>query len=151
MGAPEESHSDSNTPGSLSGTLMMQMRHSPRDGTRGPNRQLVRSWLICTLDTFVPHTPPSSYTLTLNADSSDANRQNIRLKVSSSKMTHQQTLQDSIQIGALKSTTHGPRWMSVPGSVGGHGSETFMVEEFGFYKKKSSRDGVMPPREGEHI
>ena len=120
-GAPGDSHSDNNTPAVPAGTVMMQMRHRPRDGTRGPKRQLVRSWLTCTPDTFVPHTPPSSYALSLNADSSDANRQSFRLKVSSSKMTRQQTLQDSTPVGALESTTQGLKWISVPGAVGGNG------------------------------
>ena len=123
-GAPGESRSDNNTPGAPAGPVTMQMGHRPRGGTRGPKRQLVRSWLTCTLDTFVPHTPPSSYTLSLNAGSSDANRQSFRLKVSSSKMTHQRTLQDSTQMGALVSTTHGPKWTSVPGLSEGVGSGT---------------------------
>ena len=112
------------------GTAMTQMRHSSRDGTRGPHRRLVRSQLICAPDT-----------LSLNADSSDANRQTFRLKVSSSKMTHQQTLQDSTQMRALESTTHGPNWTVVLGLQEGVGSETFTVVEFWFYKMKSSRDG----------
>ncbi len=120
-GAPGESHSDNNTPGVPAGPVMMQMRPRPRDGTRGPKRQLVRSWLICTPDTFVPHTPPSSYTLSLNADSSEANRQSFRLKVSSSTVTRQQTLQDSTPVGALESATQGLKWISVPGAVRGGG------------------------------
>ena len=128
--APEESHSDTSIPGVPAGTAMTQMRHSSRDGTRGPHRRLVRSQLICAPDT-----------LSLNADSSDANRQTFRLKVSSSKMTHQQTLQDSTQMGALESTTHGPKWTAVLWLQEGVGSETFMVVEFWFYKMKSSREG----------
>ena len=49
-------------------------------------------------------------------------------------MTDGQTLQDSTQIGAQESTTHGPKWSLVPGLREGMGSETFMVVEF-------SRDG----------
>lgn len=64
-----------------------------------------------------PSYAPSSYIPSLNADSSDANRQSLRLKVSSSKMTRQQTLQDCAPVGALESTTQGLKGTSVPGPV----------------------------------
>ena len=52
-------------------------------------------------------------------------------------------------MGDLESTTHGPEWTSVPGLQEGVGSETFKVVKFWFYEMKSSRDGVMAPRQGE--
>ena len=124
---------------------MIQMRHSPRDWTRGPNKQLVRSWLICTPDTlsFIQPLPKCRF---------------FRCKQAQLQTESQLFQNDPSANTAGFHSNGGPgvdnSWTEVDGSagtVGGNGSETFVVVEFWFYKMKSSRNGVMAPREGDYI
>ena len=144
-GAPEESHSDTSILGAPAGTGMTQIRHSPRDGTGRQHGRRVRSWLICTPDALsLVHPPPKCRFFRCKQAELQTESQLFQ-----TDLFTQQTLQDCTQTGALESTTHGPKWTSVPGLWEGVRSETSVVMGFGFYKMKSSRDGVMAPRQGE--
>lgn len=89
----EDSHSDTRIPGPPAGTAVTEMRHSPRDGTRGSTD----GWSGPGSSSPQTHCPP--YILSLSVSSSSAVRQSFRLRGSSSKLTRWQTPQDSLKWG----------------------------------------------------